>query len=210
VSETDDADALGRLRARAAGEAATGSEGSPDEAPAPPVWGGRPAAPQRPTHRIGALPSMALLLASALICAAVLTAAAAKLSGRHGDTSGGSDALAAATSGVATVLSYNYAHLDADFARAESLLTPKFRKNYDNTTAKGVKPLAAQYKAVSTAAVTSAGLVQAGADKVVLLVFVDQTVTNSQVAAPRLDRSRIRVTMVKRGDRWLIDGLQPV
>jgi Mce-associated membrane protein len=118
-----------------------------------------------------------------------------------------SDVVGAATSGVATVLSYDYRHLDSDFAAAERLLSPKFRKQYDDTTAKGVKPLAAKYKAISSADVSAAGIVEAERDRAVVLVFVNQTVTNSQLTAPRLDRSRIDVTLVRSNGHWLIDKL---
>ena len=118
-----------------------------------------------------------------------------------------SDVVGAATSGVATILSYDYRHLDTDFASAERLLTPHFRKQYDDTTAKGVKPLAAKYKAISSADVSAAGVVEADSDRAVVLVFVNQTVTNSQLTAPRLDRSRIDVTLVRSNGRWLIDKL---
>ncbi len=118
--------------------------------------------------------------------------------------------LAAAASGLPTVLTYDYRHLEEDFARAESLLTPRFRKEYDDTTAKQVEPLAAKYKATSTADVTAAAVVDAQVDRVVVLVFVNQAVTNSNLSAPRLDRSRINVTVVRSGDRWLIDKLAPL
>ena len=48
---------------------------------------------------------------------------------------------------------------------------------------------------------------QPGAYKIVL---VQQTVTNTQLAAPRLDRSRVVVSLIKVGDRWLVDGLNPL
>jgi Mce-associated membrane protein len=120
------------------------------------------------------------------------------------------DALAAATTGVAAVLSYDYRTLAHDFTTAEALLTPKFRKQYVTTTGRAVQPLAAKYHAVSTADVTAAGVVQASASRAVVLVLVNQTVTNTQLAAPRLDRSRIDVVLVKRGGRWLIDRLNPI
>jgi Mce-associated membrane protein len=43
-----------------------------------------------------------------------------------------------------------------------------------------------------------------------VLVFVDQTVTNSQLKAPRLDRSRVEVTLVNSHGRWLINNLSPI
>jgi Mce-associated membrane protein len=119
--------------------------------------------------------------------------------------------VAAAASGVRVVLSYDYRHLDTDFAAAERLLTPAFRKKYVDTTDKGVKPLAVKYKAITSADVTAAGLVSTtrGACNHVL-VLVQQTVTNSQLAEPRLDRARIDVAMVRTNGRWLIDNLNPV
>ncbi len=145
------------------------------------------------------------------VCAAALAAVAAeRVSHRHAVDRARENGIAAATTGVASVLSYDYRHLSADFQKAEALLTPRFRKEYDRTTAAGVKPLAAKYKAQSSAHVSAAGTVSVSPDRVVVLVFVDQTVTNSQLAAPRLDRSRIDVTIVHQGGRWLIDRLSPI
>jgi Mce-associated membrane protein len=119
--------------------------------------------------------------------------------------------VAAATSAVRVVLSYDYRHLDADFAAAERLLTPAFRQKYVDTTNKGVKPLAAKYKAITSADVTSAGLVSTTRGRCNhVLVLVQQTVTNSQLAQPRLDRSRIDVLMVRSKGRWLIGDLNPL
>jgi Mce-associated membrane protein len=145
------------------------------------------------------------------VCAAALAAVVAvRVSHRHALDHARENASAAATSGVATVLSYDYRHLAGDFRHAETLLTARFRKQYDKTTAAGVEPLAQKYKARSSAQVTATGTITTAVDRAVVLVFVDQTVTNSQLAAPRLDRSRIDVTLVRQGDRWLIDGLSPI
>jgi Mce-associated membrane protein len=115
----------------------------------------------------------------------------------------------AATRDVATVLSYDYRHLDNDFAAAHKVMTPTFRKQYDATTAKGVRPLATRVHAISSAQVTAAGLADAlSADRAVVLVFVNQTATNTKLTAPRLDQSRINVTLVRVGGQWLIDKMQ--
>jgi Mce-associated membrane protein len=165
-------------------------------------------------RRGAALVLPAVVAVVAVLLAALAAGAAVKrsdhLAGSVGDNDAVAEALSAASQQVATVLSYDYRHLDADFARATALLTPRFRKSYLSTTAKGVRPLAEKYKAVSSAQVTGAGLVSGTPDRAVVLVFVSQTATNSQLAQPRLDRSRIRTTLVRSGDRWLIDDLQPV
>jgi len=181
------------------------------EAPAAPAWGGERAARPRRTVSTGrAVPAVAAAVVLALVAAVMAAIVGLKVSDNHARNNASTDALAAATSGVATVLSYNYRSLDADFAKAEGLLTPKFRKLYDATTAKGVKPLAAKYKAVSTAQVSAAGGISASPTKATVLVFVSQQVTNTQLSAPRLDRSRIQVDLVKTDGKWLIDKLTPL
>ena len=166
--------------------------------------------PNTPERRAGALVAVAVAAVVAVLVAGLAAVAATRTSHRTAVDTAGENALDAATSAVATVLSYDYRHLDQDFRTAESRLTPRFRKQYIATTAKGVQPLADKYKAISTAQVTSAGLVSATPDRVTVLVFVAQTVTNSQLTAPRLDRSRINVTMARTGGHWLIDGLSPI
>ena len=157
--------------------------------------------------RLAVVASVAVLA----VCAAALAAVAAtRIAHRHALDRARENAAAAATSGVATVLSYDYRHLANDFHRADSLLTAGFRKKYDKTTAAAVEPLAQKYQARSSAQVTAAGTITTSVDRVVVLVFVDQTVTNSQLTAPRLDRSRIEVTLVHQGARWLIDRLSPI
>ena len=67
-----------------------------------------------------------------------------------------------------------------------------------------------KYHAVSSAAVTDAGVSAATPTTATVLLFVDQTVENSQLANPRLDRSRVKVSMVLVNGHWLIDNLAPV
>jgi len=148
-----------------------------------------------------------VLAVLAAVTVALAGLVASRVSAVNADEGPRGDIVGAATGAVASVLSYDYRHLDSDFARAQGLLTPKFRKQYDDTTAKGVRPLATKYKAISSADVSAAGVVETGSDRAVVLVFVNQTVTNTQLTAPRLDRSRIKVTLVRSHGRWLIDKL---
>ena len=114
---------------------------------------------------------------------------------------------AAARSAVQAVLSYDYRHLDSDFAAARKLLSPSFQKDYDQTT-KAVEPTAKQYHAVVTADVSAAGVRNVTPDSAVVLLFVNQTSTNTKHSAPRIDQSRVRVTMVHRNGTWLLDKLE--
>jgi len=157
-----------------------------------------------------AVVTLAALVVAALAAVSLLAVLTVRLSDHYSRNSDATAALAAATTNVATVLSYNYKSLAADFAKAESVLTPSFRKTYDTTTAKAVEPLAAKYHAVSTAQVTSGGVISTGASRAQVVVFVSQQVTNTQLSAPRLDRSRIVVDLRRSNGQWLIDKLTPV
>ena len=153
---------------------------------------------------------VAVAVVAAVVLAALAAVAATRVSHRTEVDHTGDAAVAAASRLVATVLSYDYRHLDTGFARAEALLTPRFRKQYDDVTVRAVKPLAGKVHAISTATVTAAGLVQASTDRAVVLVFVAQTSTNTGLTAPRLDRPRVNVYLVRSGDRWLIDDMKPI
>jgi Mce-associated membrane protein len=175
---------------------------------APPTPG---AAGGAASTRRGLLLAVAAVLSAVAVLAAALAAVAAMRSSRvHAVDAARDDALAAVASGIPVVLSYDYRHLKADFARAEARLTPRFRKQYDATTAKQVEPLAAKYHATSSAQVSAAAVVDASPDRAVVLVFVTQLATNTNLSAPRPDQSRINVTVVRSGDRWLIDRLAPL
>lgn len=119
-------------------------------------------------------------------------------------------AKAAAVAETRATLTYNYKTLKSNFAAAEKGLTPRFKAGYLTTTAASVTPLAMKYHAVSSAAVTDAGVSTATPTTATVLLFVDQTVENSQLANPRLDRSRVKVSMVLVNGHWLIDNLAPV
>lgn len=115
--------------------------------------------------------------------------------------------VAAASAAATAMLSYDYHHLDQDFGRARQLLTPAFRKDYDETT-KAVKPTAQQYHAVVTASVSAGGVTWVRGDTARVLLFVNQTSTNDRRAQPRIDSSRVQVTLSEQGGRWLVSGLR--
>ncbi len=48
----------------------------------------------------------------------------------------------------------------------------------------------------------------ASTDEVVVLLFVDQTITNATVPAPRLDRNRVVMTLTPHDGRWLVGSLE--
>jgi Mce-associated membrane protein len=176
-----------------------------------------PAAPSR-VHAATVTVAVAVVLAVVLGITAVLVshhtasrqkdsraAAASYLLGPAANA-----AKAAAVAETRATLTYNYKTLKANFAAAAKGLTPKFKASYLTTATASVMPLATKYHAVSSAAVTEAGVSAVSPTSATVLLFVDQTVENSQLANPRLDRSRVKASMVLVDGHWLINNLIPI
>lgn len=179
----------------------------PDAAPRPPrtrrVLGQVRAG--RPRRRFDLL----LLGALVVVVALVLTAATLTLRARAADRTerARTAAVAAAESDAADLLSYDYRHLDRDFARARAELTGRFARDYRRTTETVVRPTARQVKAVVTADVVASSVVRASQDRVVVLLFVNQTTTSTRVDGPRVDLNRVRMTMQRVDGRWLVGNV---
>lgn len=118
-----------------------------------------------------------------------------------------SQATAAATKAAQLVLSYDYRSLDKDFSAARATLTPQFAADFDQTT-KVVAEQAKKTKATVKAEVREVGVRDGDANRVTLLVFVNQTTTSTITQGkPRVDLNRARFTMVRNGDRWLVQEI---
>ncbi|MGI5407909.1 hypothetical protein ACQEV9_14050 [Streptomyces chartreusis] len=123
-------------------------------------------------------------------------------------------ALAAAQKAAPLVLSYDYRHLDKDFARARTHLTGGFRAEYGKTTKAVVGPTAKKYRAVVKATIAApaagtpaASVVSASPDKVVVLLFINQITESTQVSGARLDLNRVRMTMARTDGGWKVSGV---
>lgn len=111
----------------------------------------------------------------------------------------------AARDAARLLFSYDYNRLDQDFAAGLAVTTGPFRDQYEKTTSTVVKPVAQQYQAVVKADVREAGVVQASPGRVVVIVFVNQTTTSTRVTGPRVDQSRVRMTLKNQGGKWLVE-----
>ncbi|MFH8770171.1 hypothetical protein [Streptomyces sp. NPDC017958] len=169
-----------------------------------------PARPPRLPRLLTA--AVCLALAAALAVAAVLA-----WQYRQGQQTARAraEALAATRKAAPVVLSYDYRHLDRDFARARALLTGAFRDQYDKTTKTVVGPTARKYHGVVRAAVAAptdggapaVSVVSAAPDKVVVLLFVDQVTQSTQVSGSRLDLNRVRMTLTRTSGGWRVSAV---
>jgi Mce-associated membrane protein len=99
---------------------------------------------------------------------------------------------------------YDYRDLGGNFRRVAAGATPRFADQLRRLTAE-LGPELQQTRAVATATARSAGVVSADLDKAVIAVFVDQTVTNTKTPEPRIEHSRMELTLLRQGDVWRLD-----
>lgn len=122
---------------------------------------------------------------------------------------GTAEVAAAATGGVTAVLSYDYRHLDADIKHTVPLLTGKALHDYRSLLG-DLRRTAPKLHSAIRAEVRSVAVLQSGAHRAKVLLFVDQTSTSTKLSQPQLDQSRILATLRHTGDRWLIDSVKAI
>jgi Mce-associated membrane protein len=155
----------------------------------------------------GAKALLAGLLAIALTALAAFGLVAYRVRAADQVETARDQASAAAQHDAVAILSYDYRHLDRDFAAARKALTGSFAGDYRATTTKLVRPGATQYHVVVKAEVAAESVVSATADKVVVLLFVNQTTTSTRLDGPRVDLNRVRLTLVKVDGSWLVNNV---
>jgi Mce-associated membrane protein len=99
---------------------------------------------------------------------------------------------------------YDYRDLEGNFRHVASRATPRFADQL-RTLTEQLGPELQRTRAVATATARSAGVVRAEDAKTVVAVFVDQTVTNTKTPRPRVERSRMELTLVREGGAWRLD-----
>jgi hypothetical protein len=151
-----------------------------------------------------------IVVVLAVLVLALLVVNGLLLLGWHGyrqDADARSSGQVSAVNDIEKILSYDYRSFDKGTKTAEALMTPKFKKKYADTVA-AVRADARPTKAVVKAQVVASSVISAKKDQVKALLFVNQTTTRTNLSQPRVDLNRVEVTLVKKGDDWLVDNIQ--
>ncbi|UUO03546.1 hypothetical protein M4D79_11515 [Mycolicibacterium novocastrense] len=117
-------------------------------------------------------------------------------------TDAGQQALAAAQQYAVVLTSVDAAKLDENFTAVLDGATGEFKQMYSESSSQ-LKQALIDNKASADGKVIAAGVKSATKDKVEVMLFLDQSVTNALNPEPRLDRNRIIITMEKVDGRWL-------
>lgn len=118
----------------------------------------------------------------------------------------GQAALAAAKEYALVLTTLDTADIDGNYARALDGATGQFKDAY-SLGAKQLRQILIDNKASGKGIVVDAALKSVTTNRVEVLLFVDQSITNAVRSEPRLDRNRIQMTMERIDNRWLASSV---
>jgi Mce-associated membrane protein len=118
-------------------------------------------------------------------------------------------ALAAGRQIAVDIAEYDYRHIDQDFSRVDNEATGQFKQQF-GTSAAGVRDAIVAVKAVSTAQVASAGVVNAGSRSATVVVALNRTVVNAQAPKGTTSAFGLQISLQRTSGRWLAAQVNPL
>lgn len=157
------------------------------------------------------------LVGAATVLVATVVVALAALGGtlwwgwveREGAKSARAEVTPLAREQIPRVFGFDYQTVEANFTEVYQFLTPDYRREFADRTAKDVIPQARERELISQANVVGAGVLDAQRTAASVMVYMNRTVTEKG-GKPVYDGSRLRVDYRKIDGRWLIDYITPI
>jgi Mce-associated membrane protein len=143
--------------------------------------------------------------AAALVFVAAIMVAAYlgwQLKQRNDTAAAGRAALAVAQSYAVTLTSVDTNNIDQNFNQVLNGATGEFKDMYSQSAAQ-LRQVLIDNKAMSKGTVVDAAIKSATKTKVEVLLFIDQSISNVVNPQPRIDRSRVAMTMELVDNHWL-------
>ena len=113
----------------------------------------------------------------------------------------------AATSYATILTTSDYRTIDKNFAEVLAGSTGEFKDSYSNTSRQSRQQLV-DNQAVAQGVVIDSAVQSCSADRVVVLMFIDQHMTNAANPRPKINSSRVKMTMEHVGDSWLASKVE--
>ena len=111
------------------------------------------------------------------------------------------EAQRAAVSYAQVLTSIDSNKVDENFKDVLDGATGEFKDMYSQSSVE-LRQLLIENKAAAHGVVVDSAVQEASKNKAVVLLFVDQSVTNTKLPDPRIDRSRMKMTLEKVDGRW--------
>lgn len=120
------------------------------------------------------------------------------------------EAVDAASKQAVAMLAYDFADVDNQLSAAADGLTGSFRDEYAKLVQDTIAPGAKEKQLTVQVSVQAAAPVSTTPDEAVVLLYLNQITTSSDVPDARTSGSRVRMQLQKVDGRWLVDQLTPV
>ncbi len=110
---------------------------------------------------------------------------------------------------IPQVFGYDYQTVERSLTDAYSMLTPDYRREFEERANKDIIPQARERQLVSQANVVGVGVLNAQRNSASVMVYLNRTVTDKS-RQPVYDGSRLRVDYQKVDGKWLINYITPI
>lgn len=150
------------------------------------------------------------LAAAGLVAAVVLGVSGYQLWQQDKTEQARTDAMSTASRTVSAMFTYEPATVDTELPRAADNLTESFRAEYLKLIEQAIAPGAKEKQLTVKATTQAEGVVSADAEKAVVLLYLNQLTTSKDAPEGSTSGSRVRVSLDKADDRWLVSQVTPV
>ena len=110
---------------------------------------------------------------------------------------------------IPVVFTYDYETVERSLMNAYSMLTPDYRREFEQRANQEIIPQARDRQVVSQANVVGVGVLDAHRNSASVMVYLNRTVTDKS-KQPIYDGSRLRVDYQRINGKWLISYMQPI
>jgi Mce-associated membrane protein len=110
---------------------------------------------------------------------------------------------------IPQVFGYDYQTVERNLNEVYPLLTPDYRREFEDRATKDIIPQARERQLVSQANVVGVGVLTAQRNSASVMVYMNRTVTDKS-KEPVYDGSRLRVDYRKVDGEWLIEYITPI
>ena len=112
---------------------------------------------------------------------------------------------------IPTVFTYDYKTVEATLTDAYNMLTPDYRREFEDRANSDIIPQARDREVVSQANVVGVGVMDAQRNSAAVMVYINRTVSDkSNRDRPIYDGARLRVEYKRIDGKWLINYITPI
>ncbi|MBV8930438.1 MAG: mammalian cell entry protein [Mycobacteriaceae bacterium] len=112
---------------------------------------------------------------------------------------------------IPAVFGYDYQTIERSLTEAYTMLTPDYRKEFEQRANSDIIPQARDRQVVSQANVVGVGVMDAHRNSASVMVYINRTVSDkSNRQQPIYDGARLRVDYKRLNGKWLINYITPI